>query len=141
MGAIAMTPIYLVDGFNLLHAAVLEGRDRPRWWRGEQQARVVALAEAFPGGEVWVVFDARGADRVRGDERVRVCYAADADARIVELCVELRGQRSVVVVTADRSLMDRAKHRGASGLSPWQFARLCAAARPTVNGPGNSDIG
>lgn len=136
-----MTPLYLVDGFNLLHAAVLRGRDRREWWRAEQQARVVALAEPFPGGEVWVIFDARGSARSGGSARVAVQHAADADARILELCAELRELRRVVVVTADRSLMDRARHRGASQLSPWQFAKQCAAARLPADECGISSGG
>jgi predicted RNA-binding protein with PIN domain len=128
-----MTPLYLVDGFNVLHAAVLVGRERREWWGHAQQARVLALAESFPGGEVWVIFDARGSDRISGTERVQVRFAADADACIVELCAELRGQRLVTVVTADRSLIDRAKHRGATRLSPWQFAEQCSAPRPSAH--------
>lgn len=125
-----MTPLYLVDGFNVLHAAVLEGRERRQWWALAHQARVVSLSETFQGGEVWVVFDARGADRVLGTERVQVRFAPDADACIVELCAELRGRRWVTVVTADRSLADRARHRGATRLSPWRFAEQCGAPRP-----------
>lgn len=125
-----MTPLYLVDGFNVLHAALLVGRERREWWRLPQQARVVALSDSFQGGEVWVIFDARGHDRIAGTERVQVRFAADADDCIVELCAELRGQRLVTVVTADRSLGDRARHRGAVRVSPWRFAEQC-----TVPGP------
>jgi predicted RNA-binding protein with PIN domain len=134
-----MTPLFLVDGFNFLHAAVLEGRDRREWWALSQQARVVALAESFQGGEVWVVFDARGTDRVSSTERVQVRFAADADDCIVALCTELRGRRLITVVTADRSLTDRARHRGATRLSPWQFAEQCSAPRLSAHddAPGN----
>jgi predicted RNA-binding protein with PIN domain len=129
-----MAPLFLVDGFNVLHAAVLEGRERREWWALSGQARVVALAESFQGGEVWVVFDARGNDRISGTERVQVRFADDADDCIVGLCAELRGQRSVTVVTADRSLTDRAKHRGATRLSPWQFREQCMAPRTSAHG-------
>jgi len=126
-----MSPLYLVDGFNVLHAAVLVGRERREWWGLSHQASVVALSDSFQGGEVWVIFDARGSDRVAGTERVQVRFAADADACIVELCAELRERRLVTVVTADRSLTDRAKHRGATRLSPWQFANQCREPRPS----------
>jgi predicted RNA-binding protein with PIN domain len=127
-----MPPLYLVDGFNVLHAAVLVGRERREWWGLSHQARVLALSESFQGGEVWVIFDARGSDRISGTERVQVRFAPDADDCIVELCAALRGRRSVTVVTADRSLTDRAKHRGAARLSPWQFAEQCTAPRPSA---------
>jgi predicted RNA-binding protein with PIN domain len=144
-----MAPLYLVDGFNLLHAVVLRGRERRDWWRVEQQARVVALARGFRGSEVWVVFDARGEERVAvtdtggaftpgtSGEQVQVRFAPNADDYIVELCAELEGQRHVVVVSADRALVDRARHRGAARLSPWQFAEQCG---PTAAGDkdGNS---
>jgi predicted RNA-binding protein with PIN domain len=130
-----MTCLYLVDGFNLLHAVVLQGR-RDREWRGaEEQARVVALADGFGGAEVWVIFDERepgagGAlERCSGTAGVQVSYALSADERIVELCAEQRGQREVVVVSADRALVDRCRHRGAKRLSPWEFAKLCGPAR------------
>jgi uncharacterized coiled-coil protein SlyX len=132
-----MAPLYLVDGFNLLHAVILRGRERSHWWQVEQQARVVTLAQSFRGGEVWVVFDARGGERVTGmgtggaftpgssGHPVEVRFAPSADDYIVELCAQLRGQRQVVVVSADRALIDRARHHGAARLSPWQFAEQC----------------
>jgi predicted RNA-binding protein with PIN domain len=132
-----MAPLYLVDGFNLLHAVVLRGRERRNWWQAEQQARVVRLARAFRGGEVWVIFDARGGERVTGTgtggaftpgpngEQLEVRFAPNADDYIVELCAQLQGQRQVIVVSADRALVDRARHRGAARLSPWQFAEQC----------------
>jgi predicted RNA-binding protein with PIN domain len=127
-----MPPLYLVDGFNVLHAAVLVGRERREWWGLSYQARVLGLSESFQGGEVWVIFDARGSDRISGTERVQVRFAPDADDCIVELCAELRGRRLVTVVTADRSLGDRARHRGAARLSPWKFAEQCIAPSPSA---------
>jgi len=146
--AILMAPLYLVDGFNLLHAVVLRGRERKGWWQVEQQARVVRLAQGFRGGEVWVVFDARGSERITGTgmggaftpgphgQRVEVRFAPSADDYIVELCAELQGQRQVIVVSADRALVDRARHRGAARLSPWQFAEHCG---PTAAGDEGSN--
>lgn len=120
-------PLYLVDGFNLLHAVVLVGRERANWWGAAGQARVVELAEQFDAGEVCVVFDDRGKGRVSRTERVDVQFAPDADEYIVQHCASLRGSRSVVVVSADRALCDRSAHRGASRLSPWKFRERCTA--------------
>lgn len=120
-----MAPLYLVDGFNLLHAAVLTGRARADWRGAEAQRRVVELSEKFEQGEVVVVFDERGGERAQRTERVDVRFAPDADAYIVSQCAALASARAVVVVSADRSLCDRAAYRGAARLSPWQFAAQC----------------
>ena len=141
-----MPPLYLVDGYNFLHAVVLKGRERAAWWSPENQARVVSsivalLADEREGAETWVVFDRRGtAEAVEVDAAgkagslggpsnaevhggLEVHHAPDADDYIVTRCAELTSRREVVVVSADRSLVDRARHRGARGLSPWAFAR------------------
>jgi predicted RNA-binding protein with PIN domain len=119
-----MLPLFLVDGFNVLHAVVLSGRERSAWWGAHEQGRVVELAERFDG-EVCVVFDERGSERIARSERVDVEFAPNADDYIVERCGQLRGLRQVVVVSADRSLGDRSLQRGASRLSPWKFAERC----------------
>jgi hypothetical protein len=125
----SMSPLFLVDGFNFLHAVVLKGRDRARWWSAENRARVVEVVAGLGGGgaEMWVVFDERGRTEppvtgASAEQAVPVHYAPNADDYIVALCAELAGGRDVIVVSADRSLIDRARHRGARGLSPWAFA-------------------
>ena len=132
-----MSTLYLIDGFNFLHAVVLKGRDRSRWWSLENQRAVrdwVALRPVM-GARTWIVFDQRepqpnespvieGAPP--GGPEVR--HAPDADAYILACCQELQGTSEVVVVSADRSLVDRAKMRGARALSPWSFARYAEAA-------------
>lgn len=129
----AVSTLYLIDGFNFLHAVVLKGRDRSRWWSPENQRAVqdwVAL-RPITSARTWIVFDQReprppnespvmdGAPTVG----LEVRHAPDADAFILACCEELRGTSQVVVVSADRSLVDRAKRRGARALSPWEFAR------------------
>lgn len=132
------TPLYLVDGFNLLHAVILKDRcpknDALRWWDGDHQQAVVQLVEGMEGGQACVVFDGPKPPRegVAGTGRVEVRFAKSADDHIVERCSELQGRRKVYVVSADRSLVDRARHRGAEALSPWRFAHLC---RPRALAP------
>jgi hypothetical protein len=172
-----MKPLYLVDGFNFLHAVLLQGRERARWWRPENCERVVEAVAALrasaefaaaaaaldtargallgvadtaglaAGGapDVWIVFDQRepegdaaaGLDmrtpESRGD--LQIHRAPDADDYIVACCADLAGLRRVVVVSADRSLCDRAKNHGARGLSPWAFASYAAAAGATGRPP------
>jgi predicted RNA-binding protein with PIN domain len=140
-----MPALYLVDGFNLLHAVLLRGPERTApWWRVAWQERVVRLADAFGAGEVCVVFDLRrdepssstlspGAfECCSGTERVQVRFAPSADDFIVNWCAELGSvagsRREVIVVSADRALLDRARARGAGRLSPWQFAEQCGSS-------------
>jgi hypothetical protein len=132
-----VSALYLIDGFNFLHAVVLKGRDRSHWWSAENQRAVrdwVAL-RPMPGARIWIVFDQRE-PRPANESPVpegepggpEVRHAPDADAYILACCEELRGASEVVVVSADRSLIDRAKGRGARTLSPWSFARYADGA-------------
>jgi predicted RNA-binding protein with PIN domain len=139
-------PLYIIDGFNFLHAVVLKGRDRARWWAPENQAKVVeAVAELRALGrplDAWVVFDQRSPLDVGGGVEtapggtLQIHRAPDADDYIVRRCSELEGHREIVVVTADRSLRDRAKNYGARGLSPWALVSYARTA-PDYSGGGS----
>jgi hypothetical protein len=121
---------WLVDGFNLLHAVVLRGADRKEWWRAGARDRVLALARGFDDLRVRlvVVFDGpRPPDEPEplAPEWPEVVFAASADDWMVR-AVRLAPEPSrVAVVTADRKLADRARHRGARVVGPWAFARRC----------------
>jgi hypothetical protein len=134
-----MGPLYLIDAYNFLHAVVLKGRERANWWSGENQARVVNTVAALGVGreafEAWVVFDRRGTEADAGAPvgaaaGIEIHSAPDADDYIVARCAELSGQRDLWVVSADRSLGDRARRHGARRLSPWAFA----AGEPGLTG-------
>lgn len=138
-----MSPLYLIDGFNFLHAVVLKGRERAHWWSLENQRAVRdwVAAHAIVGARAWIIFDQRErpAEPAASDEPAtpaaagepEVRHAPDADAHILALCAELRHAWDIVVVSADRSLVDRARRHGARALSPWDFARYAAAPRGT----------
>ncbi len=50
--------IWLVDGYNVLHAAVLGGRDRSQWWTGSRRRELLERVSGFDvDAEVWIVFD------------------------------------------------------------------------------------
>ena len=125
----ATIDVWLVDGFNLLHACLLKGQGRERWWSAEAQARVAQWLEAFASAhEVVAVFDAghEHSERCSNDGfSTTLCFAPDADDEIVRLALTLPGR--VCVVTADRSLTDRCRARGASTLKPWSFDDLLRA--------------
>lgn len=103
--------LYLVDGFNLLHAAILKGRERQHWWGVAAQRRVVALVDQFSelkglelslgklpvALQICVVFDRRQSTRLEqqallesctGTAGVEVQHAPSADDWIVDRCTE-----------------------------------------------------
>lgn len=121
--------LWLIDGFNVLHACLLKGRDRQTWWRAEAQARVAQWLETFAQHhEVVIMFDAARPDSERCPDAgfsATVRFAPDADAAIVE-AVRAAATRCICVVTADRSLTDRCKALGARTLRPWAFDGVMA---------------
>jgi len=120
---------WLVDGFNVLHAGVLRGRDRRGWWREEARARLLERVAAFeePEAELWVVFDGEGpgADAERASQRPRVVFAPSADDWLVGAVKDASDPSQLVVVTADRQLADRVRHKGARVISPRTFLARC----------------
>lgn len=120
---------WLVDGFNVLHAGVLRGNDRQGWWREEMRARLLARVTGFDDetAELWVVFDGSGppAESELRSARPRVVFAPSADEWLLAEVREAEDPSSVVVVTADRQLADRARHRGAQVMSPRAFLARC----------------
>ena len=137
---------WLVDGFNVLHAGVLRGADRRGWWREEVRARLLERVAGFEdaAAELWVVFDGPGPAGAaeRDSERPRVVFAPSADAWLLDTVRDTPDPSSVVVVTADRQLADRARHRGARIVSPRAFLARCASearSEPEANGVGTAD--
>ncbi|MGE0684941.1 MAG: NYN domain-containing protein [Candidatus Binatia bacterium] len=129
-----MKPLLIIDGFNVLHAGVLTGRDRAGWWQEAAQQRLIERVEEFANPadmELWVVFDRRPDKEGRAtnvtstDSRIRVNYAPSADDWIVEQVALLSGHRAVTVVTADRPLRERVRRVGGELCSPRQFLADC----------------
>jgi hypothetical protein len=91
-------PLYLFDGYNLLHAG---GFSNP-------QALVDRLAGyvAERGVVGIVVFDGDGAEVSYGSLVVR--YAPSADTLLERLAAEHRGRREVILVSTDRAVRDTA---------------------------------
>jgi predicted RNA-binding protein with PIN domain len=134
-GAVAPEPkrslqpsIWLVDGFNLLHAAVLRSGDsREGWWKGPNRDRVVELARAFDDAdaEVVIVFDGSEEPTVPVEGGPKVVFAASADEWLLAAVRMAPEPGRVAVVTADRRLRDRLRDRGAQVVSPSAFAARC----------------
>jgi len=121
--------VWLVDGYNVLCTGLLGGRDRRDWWSPERRAELVARLEQFdrPEAEIWVVFDGeRAPDPGAAAGRVRTVFAPSADDWLAQE-VRVRAEAEpIAVVTADRKVAGRARHRGARVVSPAELLRRCA---------------
>jgi hypothetical protein len=143
-----MRHLIVVDGFNVLHAGVLRGRDRAGWWRPEARAKLLAALAPLAEGpaEVRVVFDARGEGGERDTRRspgatndagateaagIVVLLAAHADDRIVEEVLREAPRRPVTAVTSDRELARRVRAAGGDVVGAGAFL-----ARLAPGGPG-----
>ena len=120
--------LWLVDGFNLLHVTLLHGEPREAFWRSAGRERVVELASRFDAreAEVVVVFDGSQPPRAEADASgPRVVFAAPADDWLLGAVRDAPDPARVAVVTADRRLAARARHRGAQVIAPGAFAARC----------------
>jgi predicted RNA-binding protein with PIN domain len=88
------TPLYLFDGYNLLHAGPY----------ADARELVDALASyvAVRGARGVVVFDGAGEDVVRGPLEVR--FAEHADTLLERLAADHRDQERVLLVTSDSTV-------------------------------------
>jgi predicted RNA-binding protein with PIN domain len=125
--------LWLVDGFNLLHVTLLRGESRDEFWRRAGRERVVELARRFDAqdAEVVVVFDGSQPPQPQSDASgPRVVFAATADDWLLTAVREAPDPARVAVVTADRRLAARARHRGAQVMAPGVFAARCRGSEP-----------
>jgi predicted RNA-binding protein with PIN domain len=122
--------LWLVDGYNVLHAVVLGGKDRSRWWTGSRRRELLERASGFDADvEIWIVFDGPDDSGAVADERGPHCVFADsADAWLVERVRRAEDPTSIAVVTSDRQVAGRARGRGARIVSPQDFLARCATS-------------
>lgn len=130
---------WLVDGFNVLNVGLLRGAEREHFWGPDARARLLALADRFPdAARVVVVFDGGRPVPVDGGGGpgtggATYLFAPDADAWLLRAVRDSDDPGRVAVVTADRRLADRARHRGAQVVSPARFLDACGAqAQPAA---------
>jgi predicted RNA-binding protein with PIN domain len=120
--------VYVVDGYNVLHALFAEmsadEQARRRDWLAGQLASFAALR----GADVVLVWDARGSpapacDRLPGT-RVEVCYAGgrfSADTLIARRIAEQPPDVSVVVVSGDQEVQRTAARAGVRRMTPREL--------------------
>jgi predicted RNA-binding protein with PIN domain len=134
LAALPAISLWLVDGFNVLHAHLLKGRDRKDWWSAGRRQLVIDQAArlAACGVRVCVVFDGkRPADEAEPpeDALLRVVFAEDADDWMLKTMRAAADPGGVAIVTGDRPVKDRARRWGAHAVSPREWLARCAAAR------------
>jgi predicted RNA-binding protein with PIN domain len=127
----ANTPsIWLVDGFNVLHAGILRGRDRSEWWTEPRRRALLDRVHHFddPCAELWVVFDGPRAPvdpAAEAGPGPREVFADSADDWLLARVRASDDPSRIAVVTADRAVASRARHRGAQVVSPRAFLERC----------------
>jgi predicted RNA-binding protein with PIN domain len=124
--------VWLVDGYNVLHAALLHREDRGQFWSRPHRERLRARVECFGerADEVWIVFDGGDPDggaegRAAGGAVVRTVFAPSADDWLVKRVRDAERPHELAVVTADRQVAGRSRHRGARVVSPRLFLARC----------------
>jgi predicted RNA-binding protein with PIN domain len=124
--------IWLVDGFNVLHAGVLKGRDRAGWWKAEAQLRLVRRVERFSPADVEliVVFDdarehSERCEAPASAPRLTLVFAPSADDWLVRTVRKAKAPQEIAVVTGDRQVQGRVRHAGARVVSPRAFLARC----------------
>jgi predicted RNA-binding protein with PIN domain len=136
---------FLIDGYNLLHAAGFAGAGRVGRLEKARTKPLDWIADADPvragAARVRVVFDAQGG---RGDDgeqphrgavRVRFAYRQTADDLIETLLAAEAAPAAVAVVSNDGRLREAARRRGAAGWSCEAFTDWLLTGSP---GPGVS---
>lgn len=123
--------VWLVDGYNVLHAGVLRGRDRAQWWSADRRRQLLERVERFDcrDAEVWVVFDGSDdpAERDAESGSSRCVFAPCADDWLVDRVRRDPDPSRIAVVTADRQVAGRAHHGGARVVAPRAFLARCEA--------------
>ncbi|MCH2108696.1 MAG: NYN domain-containing protein [Polyangiaceae bacterium] len=141
--------IFLIDGYNFLHAILLNGlrkktmpralshqssRAAPelRWWTLPYQKLVLDHLSPLP----WqgkLIFDAQrdNSERLRVHSLLHspeIIYALSADDYCVHFARDHQNQ-DITIVSADRALQDRAARYGARRVTPWGFDELLTEER------------
>ncbi len=132
---------WLIDGYNLLHVALLGGKPRAaQWWNAAHRSQVLTAVASYedPAAELVVVFDGSEPPEAQqepdqgtaGRARVpAIHFAPSADDWVVRELRACADPAAVGVVTADRRLAARARSKGAHVEKPAVFLRRCLPPR------------
>ncbi len=139
-GAYPGRRLILVDGFNVLHAVLLGKNRDSGWWRRVHRERLLERVTHWSDGAdaIWVAFDgSRPAMSVwaepvamssGGDSPgpvVHSLFVESADDWIVRRARRTQYPERMIVVSADRKVVGRARSAGCEILTPWAFMARC----------------
>jgi predicted RNA-binding protein with PIN domain len=125
--------IWLVDGYNVLHAGVLGGRDRSQWWTESRRRELLERVSGFDtdadaDAEIWIVFDGPDDPEAAAEPSgIHCVFAVSADDWLVDRVKRAEDPGEIAIVTADRKVAGRARGRGAQIVSPRDFLARCAS--------------
>lgn len=128
----------LVDGFNVLHTAILAGARDPSWWGRESRDRLLERVAAWPvlDDEIWVAFDgphpAWSVFALSARPVVHSVFVESADDWIVRRARRAPSPERTLVVSADQQVAGRARSAGCEVWTPWAFVAQCR--RPEDSG-------
>jgi len=123
---------WLIDGFNVLNLAVLAGTEREAFWGPAARSRLLELVSGLRGSaRVVIVFDGSrpGPGGAVSGAEPEVIFAPSADEWLMRAIRAAEDPSRVALVTADRQLADRARHRGARVVEPATFVARCREDR------------
>ena len=124
--------MFLIDGYNLLHAAFPE-----RAGRGARQRLIDSVVDFCRSGgyRARIVFDATGdlpRRQKRGEVEIRnVARGRSADDEILDALASTEDRTAHTLVTNDRALAQEAGRRGVKVIPSEDFARLLLARGPS----------
>ncbi len=124
----APTELWLVDGYNVLHALLSGETQRERFWDRASRERLLGLvAAARPVlGPIEVVFDGpHPTGETEPEPAVRTTFAEDADGFLLAQIAAASHPERIALVTRDRELAARARSRGARVVAPQRFLAWC----------------
>jgi predicted RNA-binding protein with PIN domain len=127
---VAEPTLYLIDGYNVLHAGDFRNR--------EELVDRLASFVALRGARGVVVFDGVGSDLTHG--RLEVRYAHPADPLLERLAAERRGSERVCLVSSDAAIRQTAGQEVAMRASKEFASELAAAPVRPPAGPTRSTV-
>ncbi len=130
--------VWLVDGFNTLHAVVLGGENRDRFWDRANRERLIERLGHGVASDTPIVLVFDGSRPVEGDEArpapgLEVVFAPSADDWIVKRARRAGGTEPpecVGVVSNDRKVAGRCRHAGAAVVGPAAFMAHLRSSGP-----------
>ncbi len=146
----------LVDGFNVLHTALLAGARDTSWWGREARERLLERVSAWPvaDDEIWVAFDGsqpawsvfalpanRTTNRTANQDRgptVHSLFVTSADDWIVRRARRAVSPERTLVVSADQQVAGRARSAGCEVWTPWAFIAQCRTTADPGQEPESS---